>query len=239
MFIDADLTYPVENIARIEAELLAGADVAIASRVHPESRYVMAPAFFATSTPATTQDACSMHLVRATVVRGLTDTQAGLKGFHRHVVHKLVPRITMERFSFDVELLHLAQRLGLRIEEVPVTFIYCKEPSTLQLARDGVTMALDLLRIRARSAAGAYDGDAGLTPIEGGAKTSRSTTSAFNPASHDSAERRCQGRRDVRRRRLESAWPALPRRRPAHQAAHPGRSSARVHQPFGLLHAEA
>jgi dolichyl-phosphate beta-glucosyltransferase len=168
VFTDADLTYPVENLDRIEASLLSGADVAIASRVHPESRYVMAPAFFRYIYTRHNAGRVFNALVRATIVNELTDTQAGLKGFHRHVVHKLVPRITMDRFSFDVELLHLAQHLGMRIDEVPVTFIYCKEPSTLELARDGVTMALDLLRIRARAARGAYDREAGLTPIEGG-----------------------------------------------------------------------
>src|SRR5262249_21398715 len=46
VFTDCDLAYPVENTVRVLAQLQAGADVAIACRVLPESTYVMSPSFF-------------------------------------------------------------------------------------------------------------------------------------------------------------------------------------------------
>jgi glycosyltransferase involved in cell wall biosynthesis len=46
VFIDADLAYPPSDIGKMVRRLQAGADVAIVSRVHPDSRYVISPSFF-------------------------------------------------------------------------------------------------------------------------------------------------------------------------------------------------
>src|SRR5207302_1528610 len=46
VFTDADLAYPVAEIDAMVRELDSGADVAIACRVLPESRYLMSPSFF-------------------------------------------------------------------------------------------------------------------------------------------------------------------------------------------------
>ncbi|HMR73856.1 MAG TPA: glycosyltransferase [Polyangiaceae bacterium] len=165
LFVDADLTYPCDNFQAVEQALLRGADLAVASRVHPDSRYVMAPEFFRHVYTRHHLGRLFNAVVQRGVVRGISDTQAGLKGFRRQTVINLLPRVKMERFAFDVELLFLAQRMGLRIEEVPVTFIYCKEPSSLQLARDGAQMLGDLLEIRSRARRGAYDGAPDLAAV--------------------------------------------------------------------------
>jgi glycosyltransferase involved in cell wall biosynthesis len=166
LFVDADLTYPCDNFEAVERALSRGADLAVASRVHPDSRYVMAPEFFRHVYTRHHLGRLFNALVQRSVVAGISDTQAGLKGFRRQAVIQLIPRLRMERFSFDVELLFLAQRMGLRIEEVPVTFIYCKEPSSLQLARDGAQMLADLLEMRARARRGGYDGAPDLAAVE-------------------------------------------------------------------------
>jgi dolichyl-phosphate beta-glucosyltransferase len=46
VFTDADLAYPPEEINKILRDLESGADMAIACRVLPESRYLMSPSFF-------------------------------------------------------------------------------------------------------------------------------------------------------------------------------------------------
>ncbi|MEZ4226519.1 MAG: glycosyltransferase [Polyangiaceae bacterium] len=157
LFVDADLTYPCENFRRIETALLAGADLAIASRVHTDSRYLMAPEFFRHVYTRHHLGRVFNALVQLAAVPGLSDTQAGLKGFRKSAAMSLLPKVTMNRFAFDVELLYLARRARLSIEEVPVTFIYCKEPSSLQLARDGGRMLRDLWTIRRRAGRGDYD----------------------------------------------------------------------------------
>ena len=157
VFTDADLTYPVENLAQILAALRSGADVAIASRVHADSRYLTSPEFFRRIYTRHAMGRAFNALTRQMILGELMDTQAGLKGFTKAALDRLLPRLTLDRFSFDVELLVVAKRLGLRIDEVPVTFVYCREPSTLELGRDGVRMLADLWRIRRRARRGDYD----------------------------------------------------------------------------------
>jgi glycosyltransferase involved in cell wall biosynthesis len=51
----------------------------------------------------------------------LTDTQTGLKVFKRRVLEKVLPRLTIKEFAFDIELLVVAWKLGFKeIYEAPV-----------------------------------------------------------------------------------------------------------------------
>jgi dolichyl-phosphate beta-glucosyltransferase len=58
-------------------------------------------------------------------------------------------------FSFDAEILFLAQRRGYRIMEVPVTW-HDERGTKVRILRDAVRALRGLLRIRANAAAGRY-----------------------------------------------------------------------------------
>jgi glycosyltransferase involved in cell wall biosynthesis len=78
VFLDADLAYPAAEIGTVVERLRAGAQVVVASRVHPESRYVIRPSFFRY---LYTRHICGRFfnwLVRVLLLPGLSDTQAGL-----------------------------------------------------------------------------------------------------------------------------------------------------------------
>lgn len=156
IFTDADLAYPVENFTRVLVALENGADLAIASRVHPESRYVTSPRLFRRIYTRHSIGRAFNMLTRLTLVPGIHDTQAGLKGFRAPAVAALLPHLTLDRFSFDVELLMVARRLGMAIAEVPVTFEYRSEPSTLELGSDSARMLCDVARVLARRLSGRY-----------------------------------------------------------------------------------
>lgn len=164
LFSDADLTYPIASFTQVVRALRRGADIAVACRVHEDSRYVVAPDFFRYIYTRHNAGRIFNWLVRQTVVNELRDTQAGLKGFRAEVVEDLFPRLVQDRFSFDVELLFLAQRRGYHVREVPVTYHYRKEPSTVDFARDTVAMCADLARIRLRHLRGAYRLDEDVDP---------------------------------------------------------------------------
>jgi hypothetical protein len=85
------------------------------------------------------------------------DTQAGLKAFTRSAAELIFPRVTVPGFGFDVECLYIAQRHGQRLAQVPVTFRYDDEPSTVNVARHGARMLADLARIRLNARRGRYD----------------------------------------------------------------------------------
>ena len=157
IFTDADLTYPVDNCQPLLDALVDGADVVYGSRMHPDSRYVVAPTFFGKLFTRHFMGRTFNLLLRLIVVRGILDSQAGLKGCRKAAAEQLAHRVRLPRFSFDVELFFVARRLGLSIVECPVQFIYRKEPSTVHFVRDSLAMVRDMLRVRLRGWRGLYD----------------------------------------------------------------------------------
>jgi len=156
VFMDSDLAYPVEEAGAVVRHLEAGADVAVACRVLPESRYLIAPTFFRYLYTRHVMSRTFNWVVRHTLLPRILDTQAGLKGFTAQAATTLFPRLTVPGFGFDLEILYVALRHGLRITQVPVSFRYDSEPSSLRFARDGATMLGDLLKIRWNDWRGAY-----------------------------------------------------------------------------------
>jgi len=157
VFTDADLAYPAEDIEAIVEALEHGNDVAVACRVLPGSRYVMSPSFFPYLFTRHLMSRAYNALVRGLLVPSVLDTQAGLKGFTREAAERIFPRLTIERFGFDVECLYIARRQGKRLVQVPVTFRYDDEPSTVRVLRDGARMFTDLGRIIVNARRGRYD----------------------------------------------------------------------------------
>jgi dolichyl-phosphate beta-glucosyltransferase len=157
VFTDADLAYPPSEIIRILADLEGGADVAIACRVLPGSRYVMSPAFFQYLYTRHLMSRAFNLAVRVLLLRRLVDSQAGLKGFSAAAADMVFPRVTIPRFGFDVEALFIAQKHGLSVAETAVNFRYDEEPTTVSLARAGARMLSDLVRVRVNDWRGRYD----------------------------------------------------------------------------------
>ncbi len=156
IFTDADLAYPLDQIPAITAALDSGSDVAVACRVLPQSRYLMSPSFFHYLYTRHVLSRAYNAVVRWTMLPGILDSQAGLKGFTARAAEQVFPRLTINRFGFDVEALFIARRLGLRTTQVPVFFRYDSEPSTVRLLGDGGSMFGDLLRVRWNDLRGRY-----------------------------------------------------------------------------------
>ena len=83
------------------------------------------------------------------VILGLrfADTQCGFKAFRRDAAQRIFPLQKIERWGFDPEILFLARRAGLRVEEVPVVWAH-SEGTRLHPFRDGMRMFVEVLRIR-------------------------------------------------------------------------------------------
>lgn len=87
------------------------------------------------------------------------DMQAGLKGFRRDAAQSIFARQTLTGFSFDVELIYLAEKYGYRIGEIPaqVSSHHANKQSKVNLLKDSLRMLGDLLIIRYRDWMGHYD----------------------------------------------------------------------------------
>ena len=75
------------------------------------------------------------------------DTQCGLKGFRRQAARELFSRSRLNGFAFDVEVLLLAQRLGLAVAEVPVR-AQVRRGSKVRVLLDGRRMLAEVWAIR-------------------------------------------------------------------------------------------
>lgn len=102
-------------------------------------------------------------VVRAVIVSGISDTQCGFKLFSAEAVEAICPYLTVEGFAFDVEMLALADRAGLTIREVGVTWDGNQE-SRVAFGR-GALAFVDVLRIRWRLWRGAYPRPEHLGPL--------------------------------------------------------------------------
>jgi dolichyl-phosphate beta-glucosyltransferase len=86
-------------------------------------------------------------LVRFFAVDGIRDTQCGFKLFRGEVARELFRDAKVERFAYDMEILHLAQRRGFTIAEVPVLW-FNAPGSKVSVWRDTLPTLRDLLSIR-------------------------------------------------------------------------------------------
>ena len=147
---DVDLSMPIEEVTKFIPPILKDAAVAIASREapgsrrynEPEMRHIIGRVF--------------NWMVRLMALPGLQDTQCGFKCFRADVVEKVFPRMTMGGWTFDVEALVLARRLGYTIVEIPIPWYY-NPHSKVRVVRDSFGMARDLLTIRWNILRGLYE----------------------------------------------------------------------------------
>jgi dolichyl-phosphate beta-glucosyltransferase len=142
LFMDADLSTPLDEIPRV-LERLAAADVVIGSRGLPEAEIRVRPPLYR-RLASWVFDQIKYALVG---LRRFRDTQCGFKAFHGEVARQLFALGRVDRFMFDVEILFLAERAGLRILELPVT--WADRPGSKVRFWEGlVNLFRDLGRIR-------------------------------------------------------------------------------------------
>lgn len=143
LFSDADLATPIEEVEKLLAACAAGADIAIGSRdipgAHLERRQSALREF---------GGKLFNRFVRVLAVPGIHDTQCGFKLFTDQA-RGLFAHCVIDDFSFDVEALYLARRMGYTITEVPIRWRH-QEGSKVRLARDAPRMLRTLIKIRAR-----------------------------------------------------------------------------------------
>jgi dolichyl-phosphate beta-glucosyltransferase len=150
VFTDVDLAYSPDQVARFMAAVEDGWDVVVGNRRHPASTVERA-------SPLRETGSVVFNLFTHVVLLGhYRDTQCGLKAFHRDVAHSLFERTRTDGFAFDVEVLHLVERDGLSLLELPVQLTATAD-STVSIGRAAVVMMRDVLRVRRRSALGQYD----------------------------------------------------------------------------------
>ncbi len=139
VFYDADGSAPPMEIGKLADAIERGADVAVGSRRHTAS--------VERSLKRTLVSRSFNFLVRAIVRLDVSDSQCGIKAFHRSAARAIFERQRLDGFAFDCEVLAIAARQGWRVEDVPVSWRDA-DGSKLDVARASIVMLRDLTRIR-------------------------------------------------------------------------------------------
>ncbi len=118
LFMDADNSTTLDQIERFWPCFEEGFDVAIGSRKAAGANVAVHQAYY-----KEIAGRLGNWVIRTLAVPGICDTQAGFKMFTRRSAEIIFPRLTLDRWGFDIEILAIAGRHGCRIREVPITWI--------------------------------------------------------------------------------------------------------------------
>jgi dolichyl-phosphate beta-glucosyltransferase len=143
-FTDADLSTPLEDLdvslQRFRKD--RSIDVIVGNRQHPETRILLhqnpSRELMGKVFNRVAQKMTGLHI---------RDTQCGFKGFRHRAAKEIFGRQRIDGFSFDVEVLLLAQAMGFSMVEVPVHWTN-SPTSRVRVLRDSLGMLCDLFRIR-------------------------------------------------------------------------------------------
>ena len=149
-FTDADLAYNPRQVLELVELVEKGYDMVVGSRQHIETTNLVRAGRFREIGGRIINVATFLLLLGQ-----YRDTQCGLKAFKSKVAKSLFTAGTIDGFSFDVELFHLAERWNLSLIEVPVE-VENSTRSSVNAIRDGFLLLLDLVKIRQRARSGRY-----------------------------------------------------------------------------------
>jgi len=114
IFLDADMElHPGQLQKFFDIMRSNNADVVIGSKMHPGSKI---------NYPWHRKIVSRVYFFLVKIMFGLPihDTQTGLKLFKSEVLDKVLPKILVKEFAYDLEVLVNAHHLGYRIAEAPV-----------------------------------------------------------------------------------------------------------------------
>lgn len=140
-FVDADQATSPEELVRL-IQQLGDDDVVIGSRWLPGSTIVV-------NQPLLRRIAGRGFNLLVRLLFGLPyrDTQCGAKVFTKKALDRIVSRLEITGFVFDVELLYLLRGARCRLKEVPTVW-RDSGASTFSLWKEAPRMLLDVVRLR-------------------------------------------------------------------------------------------
>lgn len=152
LFTDADLSTPITETPKLVDPIERGeCDLAFGSRALDRS-------LIGVHQPWRREQGGRVFNLAVRLATGLPfwDTQCGFKAFRMSACRPIIEGATIDRFGFDVELLYIANRAGLRLSEVPVRWDHA-EGSKVNVATDWYKMLSEVGRIRQQARRGVYD----------------------------------------------------------------------------------
>lgn len=163
LFTDMDQATPIEQVEKLLPFVTNGEyDIAIGSRNKARKGSPFIRIFISRANV----------ILRKLIVgiKDITDTQCGFKLFKKEAAHRIFSRVkeihhdfntisgSNVSSGFDVEVLYLAEKMGYKIKEVPVDWLYV-ESRRVNPIKDSIAGVKDLLQIHINDMAGRYKAD--------------------------------------------------------------------------------
>lgn len=150
IFMDDDNSTEIKDLAPMLPLFEQGVDVVIGSRTARGSKMLLAEPWY-----RQLPGKLGNLFIQILLLPGIWDTQCGFKAFTSRAAEDVFSRSKLDRWSFDVEILALAKRLGYKIAETPVNW----RNSAVTRIKPGVYLKflLEVCKIRAWLWLGRYD----------------------------------------------------------------------------------
>lgn len=145
LFSDADLSTPIAEAQKLIAPIRAGRyDLVFGSRALNRT-------LIGVRQPWMREQSGRIFNQVMGLMTGLQyrDTQCGFKAFRMDVARPIIEQARIDGFGFDVELLYLARKAGLRLLERPVRWDH-NEGSHVHIVRDSLRMFAAIVPLRRR-----------------------------------------------------------------------------------------
>jgi dolichyl-phosphate beta-glucosyltransferase len=152
LMTDADLATPIEDMRKLREAAAEGFDVVVGSRALDDSTIIgWRPWYRVLSGKVFNM------IIRLLAVPAIRDTQCGFKYFHGGSAKRIFSIARLDGFGYDVEVLYLARKLGLRIAEIGVH--WNNSPATkVSVLKHTAPMLLEVIKVRLNDLKGRYAG---------------------------------------------------------------------------------
>ena len=143
LFLDADGSVdPGEIEKNLHYILKAGYDIVVGSRVLKSKDQILIVKQYRKFIGTIFN-----FLVQTFLFKPIKDTQCGFKMFRKEVIKPLLSRSYLGGFGFDIEILYLADQMGYKVKEEPVSWHHVKG-SKINLLTDSIRMFFNILQVR-------------------------------------------------------------------------------------------
>jgi dolichyl-phosphate beta-glucosyltransferase len=150
VFMDADLSTPLDEMVRFLGALDSGYDVVIGNRRAPGSEITRHQPWI-----RETLGRGFTVLTRVLLAPGVHDFTCGFKGFRRDAARKIFARSSLNGWAFDAELVVIAHSLGLKLAQVPVAW-HDEEGTKVRILQAVLGSLRELIVIRWKRMKGDY-----------------------------------------------------------------------------------
>jgi len=150
LFMDADMSTPLTELAKLMPFISQNQPVVIGTRKNGHSTVTV-------HQPWVREHLGKVFTLLSQIILNtwVTDFTCGFKAFSRPAYSVIAPRMAINRWGFDSEILFIARILGFPIQEKALT--WANEPnSRVNLAKDIARSFSELLQIRLNHLSGKY-----------------------------------------------------------------------------------